>query len=347
MGGIRSGLFGDIQYQTSEPVQNPNDKYYYQRSRQVDREGKVVGTGEEIFRSAQPESKDGLLDPNRGFEHAYALGTHLADLSKVIFGLVGENPILTTRAVSTAVKHASSGVPYPFDVGYQSWPGTSEPWDSNTLNSDRNPQFQPGKVERFFNGSLPENGIRRNSHRDGDGSGPIDGGSERGARSVSNTTGRQPEALGWAGDATSTSGGGQGAGGYAGLLDLASSQPPLSPNSRLPFSFGGPPSGSVVRPQAMSDALTFGDLSSPGAHDFGGGPENGLRMGFRGRPDDMPINGAAMTGANYRDQLIDPSSAPSLPFGNQLAGPPSWLPRSPLALVPAGAWQWLSAQDER
>jgi hypothetical protein len=50
-----------IHYEVSKPVQNKVDRYYYQRVRQVDGDGNLVGVGEQIHRSANPDSEDGLI----------------------------------------------------------------------------------------------------------------------------------------------------------------------------------------------------------------------------------------------------------------------------------------------
>lgn len=53
-----------IHYEISKPIRNQKDGYYYQRFRQVDDKGNVVGSGDQMFRSARPDFQDGLFDPN-------------------------------------------------------------------------------------------------------------------------------------------------------------------------------------------------------------------------------------------------------------------------------------------
>jgi hypothetical protein len=61
-------VFPGLQAQISQPVQNPGDNYFYQRVRLVDRDGNVLS--EDIARSPAPGSKEGLFDPEGGFDLA-------------------------------------------------------------------------------------------------------------------------------------------------------------------------------------------------------------------------------------------------------------------------------------
>jgi hypothetical protein len=50
-----------IHHEISKPRKSPYDGYYYQRVRQVDDRGSLVGTGEQTHKSASPDSSDGLV----------------------------------------------------------------------------------------------------------------------------------------------------------------------------------------------------------------------------------------------------------------------------------------------
>ena len=52
---IREVLFGNLQYQISKPELNRDDRYWYQRVRQIARDGKVQD--EWIFRSYKPDDQ--------------------------------------------------------------------------------------------------------------------------------------------------------------------------------------------------------------------------------------------------------------------------------------------------
>ncbi len=72
-----------IHYEISKPVKNQKDGYFYQRVRQVDDKGNVVGFGDQMIRSARPESQDGLFDQNAsvtaGSSYCVCHGSHDAN----------------------------------------------------------------------------------------------------------------------------------------------------------------------------------------------------------------------------------------------------------------------------
>ncbi|MBR1120084.1 hypothetical protein JQ628_01060 [Bradyrhizobium lablabi] len=153
MSDSRSVIFGDLQYQISKPIQHPNG-YYYQRVRQIDRNGNLVGDGEVIVRSSGPDSQAGLFDPNGGRQSGYAVARSVFDLGRVALGVGLGNSRMIGGGAASAVKGASQGFQLPdFLRGeYHAWPGTDEPWDQNTLNSDSRPNWQPGPSERLLYG---------------------------------------------------------------------------------------------------------------------------------------------------------------------------------------------------
>jgi hypothetical protein len=89
-----------IHYEISKPVKNPADGYYYQRVRQVDDKGNLVGAGEQIFRSVRPDSSDGLfdrrIDVGRGLEL-------LKDMGVVGYGFLFKNPLSRTQGTAGIV----------------------------------------------------------------------------------------------------------------------------------------------------------------------------------------------------------------------------------------------------
>lgn len=81
-----------IHYEISKPVQNLDDGHWYQRVRQVDGNGNVVGFGDQMIRSARPDSRDGLFDPNgnvaSGFRAVYAT----ARMMQILAGIAERRP---------------------------------------------------------------------------------------------------------------------------------------------------------------------------------------------------------------------------------------------------------------
>jgi hypothetical protein len=153
MSDSRSVLFGNMQYQISEPTQN-EDGYYYQRVRQIDRDGNLVGDGEFIAKSAQPDSTDGLFDPNGGRQAGYIAARSAYDIGRMAAGAALRKPTLFEAGAADIVHGGTDGfpLPAPLRAEYHSWPGTEQPWDQRTLNSDRNLTWRPSYIERMFYG---------------------------------------------------------------------------------------------------------------------------------------------------------------------------------------------------
>lgn len=109
-----------IHYEISKPKESPYDGYFYERVRQVDQHGNLVGIGEQVHRSPKPGSTDGMVatsfDQGRAFDFVHGLG-------QVVLG-GRKNPIGTAEGVARMVDSAMSG----FTAPYKSWPGTESPW---------------------------------------------------------------------------------------------------------------------------------------------------------------------------------------------------------------------------
>ncbi len=85
-------LAGNIQYQIFEPVQSP-DGYWYQRVRQINRDGTVYS--ETNIKSFSRDSKDGLFNPERAMlSDLYLLSKHRP---QYMTGLSDFNPLTVRR----------------------------------------------------------------------------------------------------------------------------------------------------------------------------------------------------------------------------------------------------------
>ena len=107
-----------IHYEISKPVKNPYDGYYYQRVRQVDESGNLVGIGEQVHRSPTPESPDGLVVPSIDLEKVGKASGHVAQMA------FGARPA-GTGGLNLAADLMLSGL----SEEYRSWPGTDRPWE--------------------------------------------------------------------------------------------------------------------------------------------------------------------------------------------------------------------------
>lgn len=126
MSSLQSLMFGDIQYQISRPILNESDGYYYQRARQVTRDGLVEN--EFIFRSSMANDTLGLVDPEHGMNLAYGFAVSVYDLATATYRIVNVSSSLMSgvqldRSVSKLVKDGVEGIEYPegLKVGYRSW----------------------------------------------------------------------------------------------------------------------------------------------------------------------------------------------------------------------------------
>lgn len=74
-----------IRYEISKPVKNLDDGFYYQRVRQVDGQGNLLGIGDQLIKLPNPDSTDGRYVPS-------------IDLSKL--GTMGGTRLLTMTTSS-------------------------------------------------------------------------------------------------------------------------------------------------------------------------------------------------------------------------------------------------------
>lgn len=111
-----------IRYEISRPVRSPYDGHYYQRVRQVDENGNLVGIGEQVHRSAKPGSADGLV--GRSID-VVKLGKLTGNVGKMAFGYVLGN----RRAMAEAATTIAHDLPAGLTRDYKSWPGTERPWE--------------------------------------------------------------------------------------------------------------------------------------------------------------------------------------------------------------------------
>lgn len=131
-----------IHYEISKPKQNPNDGYYYQRVRQVDDKGNLVGVGEQTFRSAQPDSTDGLFGLSIDLAKA---GSASMDIGQVGWGIFRKDPRTAVAGATKLGRDISSGI----QEDYKSWPGTEEPWfdwQTGSPGSNFDQGSVPGKI---------------------------------------------------------------------------------------------------------------------------------------------------------------------------------------------------------
>src|SRR6266851_4912579 len=149
IGGQMSVTDYRVQYQISEPVRNPDNGYYYQRVRMITDDGRTLS--EFTKRSSEPDSTNGMFDPEGGWDLFYKTIAYGWDVISII-GSFESLPALI-KSFMDLIKDINWGVgpelPERFRTGFQSWPGTAEPWDPSTENSDPNPQWAPGPFERF------------------------------------------------------------------------------------------------------------------------------------------------------------------------------------------------------
>jgi hypothetical protein len=106
-----------IHHEISKPRKSPYDGYYYQRVRQVDDRGNLVGTGEQTHKSASPDSSDGLVEPSVDL---LKLGKAIEHLLKMAGG---------TRGIATGGAGLAYDLYSGLGEGYKSWPGTDAPWE--------------------------------------------------------------------------------------------------------------------------------------------------------------------------------------------------------------------------
>ena len=83
-----------IHHEVSEPRFNETDGYWYQRVRQVDEHGNLVGTGDQLIRLPNRGSTDGHFSTNVDFAK---LGKLAGDVGQVVVGAVRRDPGIAAR----------------------------------------------------------------------------------------------------------------------------------------------------------------------------------------------------------------------------------------------------------
>src|SRR5882757_7874506 len=128
MSDLKSVMFGDIQYQVSQPIRNEADGYFYQRTREITRDGTVEN--EFVFRSTAPNDASGLVDPERGMNLVYGYEVMAWDALSAVYrtatvGSTPASPFQLDVALTKLYRDAVEGVQYPngLTVGFQSWSG--------------------------------------------------------------------------------------------------------------------------------------------------------------------------------------------------------------------------------
>jgi len=111
-----------IHHEISKPKKSPYDGYYYQRVRQVDERGNLVGSGEQRFQSPRQDSEDGLVKPSIDLANA---GEATAHTLKALWGILRRNPTDIVTGGTELAHDLYSGL----SEGYKAWPGTESPWE--------------------------------------------------------------------------------------------------------------------------------------------------------------------------------------------------------------------------
>jgi hypothetical protein len=115
-----------IHYEISKPILNDADGYYYQRRRQVDDHGNLVGEGDQLIRLQKPGSQDGQYVPGLDWAKIGKLG---GDVGQVGYGIVRRDPAAAARGASSFTNDIRGGV----HQDYKSWPGTERPWEHDDI----------------------------------------------------------------------------------------------------------------------------------------------------------------------------------------------------------------------
>jgi hypothetical protein len=110
---------GYIQF--SEPVQNPDDGYYYQKYRLTDFFGNPTGLGGTL-KSWEPNATLGIYV--KPALDGYKLGGFSLALGAALFSALRGNYEGFKRGVASAIKQFNNG----FQSSFGQWPGTREPW---------------------------------------------------------------------------------------------------------------------------------------------------------------------------------------------------------------------------
>jgi hypothetical protein len=123
-----------IHYEISKPVLNDRDGHYYQRVRQVDENGNLVGIGDQRIQLSKPNSLDGQYQRDLDWSKLGKLG---GDVGQVGIGALKRDPRMITNGAISFGKDVQSGV----FKDYDSWPGTDRPWEQDDITA---PPFDGG-----------------------------------------------------------------------------------------------------------------------------------------------------------------------------------------------------------
>jgi len=115
-----------IHYEISEPVFNKDDGFWYQRRRQVDGQGNLVGIGDQPIKLPNPNSLDGQYEPNLDLVKLGKLG---GDFGQIGYGIIKRDPGATARGAFSLIGDMRNGV----QEDYKSWPGTDRPWQQGDI----------------------------------------------------------------------------------------------------------------------------------------------------------------------------------------------------------------------
>src|SRR5947209_2858277 len=96
-----------IHYEISKPVRNEYDGYYYQRIRQVDEDGNLVGEGDQWRRLPNPNSEDGRTETDLDWSKIGKLGV---DAGQIGWGVLKRDPRTITKGAYSFAKDVQGGV---------------------------------------------------------------------------------------------------------------------------------------------------------------------------------------------------------------------------------------------
>src|SRR5581483_11024058 len=96
-----------IHYEISKPVLNPTDGYYYQRIRQVDDQGNLVGIGDQRIMLANPNSTDGHYVRDLDWAKIGKLG---GDVGQAGVGVFKRDPRMIAKGTTSFARDVQDGI---------------------------------------------------------------------------------------------------------------------------------------------------------------------------------------------------------------------------------------------
>jgi hypothetical protein len=105
---------------------NEADGYYYQRVRQVDENGNLVGIGDQRIRLRNPGSTDGQTAPNIDLLKVGKMG---GDIGQIGIGIFKRDPRMVAKGATSFGEDVKNGL----WEDYKSWPGTDKPWEQDDI----------------------------------------------------------------------------------------------------------------------------------------------------------------------------------------------------------------------